>query len=104
MRGPMLIHEEVQLVLKELSILSPIHYFARLEKLQAYPPPPAETAPDHHLVGIPNSLPGELGVKSVCALGPPAVEALVPKYEFKMSLIAEHDLLRLLDSPVGMLS
>jgi hypothetical protein len=47
----MLIHEEVQLVLKDLSVPGPVHHFTRLEELQASPPPPAETAPDHHLGG-----------------------------------------------------
>ncbi len=100
----MLIHEKVQLILKDLFVPGPIHHFPRLKELQASPPPPAETAPDHHLGGMLDPFPGELGVKSVCALGPPAAEAPVPKPERKMALIAEHDLLPLLDSPVGMLS
>jgi hypothetical protein len=45
-----------------------------------------------------------LGSNRFCALGPPVAEALVPKSEFKMALIAELELLSLLDSLVGMLS
>ncbi len=37
------------------------------------------------LGGMLDPLPGELGVKFVCALGPPATEALVPKSEFKIA-------------------
>ncbi len=101
--GSMLIHEEVQLVLKDLSVPGPVHHFTRLEELQTSPPRPAETAPDH-FGGMLDPLPVEFGVKSVSDLGPPAAEAMVPKSEFKMALIAEHNLLPLFDSPVGMLS
>jgi hypothetical protein len=33
MRCPMLIHEEIQLVLKDLSVHGPVHHFTRLEEL-----------------------------------------------------------------------
>jgi hypothetical protein len=103
MAGVMLDYEEFQHFIKQLAVADPIYHFTFLGELQSPFPPPVETAPQHHLLLVLHSLPGELQGKAVQASGPPAAGLLAPKSQFKIALIREHYPLSIFHPPVHML-